>query len=328
MKVLVYDTHKFEIESLKSANKGQHELTFLEARLTKQTAALSAGFDAVLLFANDDASAAVVDILKENAVKHIATRSAGYNHIDLGKTRALGIRVANVPEYSPYAVAEHTVALMLALNRRLIRAQRRVRELNFSLNGLVGFDMRGKTVGIVGVGRIGLALAAILNGFGCRILACDPQEREDDARRYNIRYTDLATLYRESDIISLHAPLLAETRYLINAETIALMKRGVMLINTSRGALVDTKAVIDGLKSGRIGYVGLDVYEEETDLFFEDHSEDILQDDVIARLLTFPNVLITSHQAFLTETALENIASSTIESLNCWARQCPSPYEI
>jgi D-lactate dehydrogenase len=225
-------------------------------------------------------------------------------------------------------VAEHTVTLMLTLNRKMIKAHNRIRDLNFSLDGLIGFDMHGKTVGIVGMGKIGKVLAGILKGFGCRVLAYDPYPDEAWAAGAGVTYADLDTLFRESDILSLHAPLTPQTRYMVNRERIAQMKKGVMLINTGRGALVNTRDVIEGLKSGQIGYLGMDVYEEERGLFFEDHSEDILQDDVIARLMTFPNVLITSHQAFLTDTALRNIAETTIHNLDCFERGEPSPNEV
>lgn len=243
-------------------------------------------------------------------------RSAGFNHVDLVAAEKLGIGVARVPEYSPYAVAEHTVALLLALNRKLIRANNRVRDLNFSLNGLIGFDVHGKTAGVIGTGKIGTALIKILHGFGCKLIAYDIVENQELMQKYNVKYVSLSTLFQQSDIISLQVPLTPETQYIINPESIAQMKKGVMLLNTSRGDLVDTQAVIQALKTGQIGYFGMDVYEEEEGLFFEDLSEQILQDDVIARLMTFPNVLITSHQAFLTATALKNIADMNIENLD------------
>ena len=251
-------------------------------------------------------------------IKYLALRSAGFNHIDIKAAYELGMRVARVPEYSPYAVAEHTVALMLALNRKLVVAHNRIRDLNFSLNGLTGFDMHNKTVGIIGTGKIGRIVAEILHGFGCRIMAYDIMPDNDWANRYGVVYTGIDNLCSQSDIITLHAPFNEQTRYIINKVRIAKMKKGVMLINTSRGALVKTKDIIAALKSGQIGYLGLDVYEEERGLFFEDHSGDILQDDVIARLMTFSNVLITSHQAFLTDTALHNIAETTVDNLDCF----------
>ncbi|MFD1185301.1 2-hydroxyacid dehydrogenase [Pontibacter rugosus] len=318
MKVAVYSTHTFERSFMEQANDAKHELLFLKPRLSAITVNLAQGCQAVSIFVGDDASRPVLEALSEIGVQFLALRSTGYNHVDLKAAAMLQMRVARVTEYSPYAVAEHSVALMLALNRKLIKAHARVRELNFSLDGLVGFDMHRKTVGIIGLGKIGKVVATILRGFGCEILVSDPLPDYHFALHLKIKYTDVDTLCTQSDIISLHAPLTEQTRYLINAERISKMKKGVMLINTSRGALVNTKDVIQGLKTGQIGSLGLDVYEEEQNLFFEDHSEEILQDDVIARLLTFQNVLITSHQAFLTDTALQNIARTTIYNLKCF----------
>ena len=318
MKVIVYSAQDFEKETILASNADKHQVRFVSVPLNQETATLAAGNDAVIIFVNDDASASVLEKLNGAGVKHIALRSAGFNNVDLEKAKQLGMRVARVPAYSPYAVAEHAVALMLALNRKLIRANSRVHELNFSLNGLTGFDMNGKTAGILGTGKIGAAVARILHGFGCRLLAVDEWENEDLVRHYKVEYTSKDMLYSQSDIITLHVPLLPSTRYMINAESIARMKNGVMIIDTSRGGLVNTKDVIAGLKTGKIGYLGLDVYEEEAGLFFHDHSEDILQDDVISRLLSFKNVLITSHQGFLTHTALTNIADTTMFNLGCF----------
>jgi D-lactate dehydrogenase len=317
MKVAIYSTHLFEKQYLIEANQQKHELIMLQESLNIKTSTLANGCDAVSLFVNDDASGPVLDLLYEQGVKFIALRSAGFNHIDLPHARKLGMHVANVPGYSPYAVAEHTVAMMLALNRKLISAHNRIMELNFSLDGLVGFDMNGKTVGIMGTGKIGCVVAKILNGFGCQILAYDIQKNPEIID--TVEYVDVNRLCRESHIITLHVPLIKETIHIINKETIEIMRPGVMLINTSRGGLVNTKDVIDGLKSKHIGGFGMDVYEEEANLFFQDHSEDVLQDDIIARLLSFRNVLITGHQAFLTREALQNIASSTITNLDAWA---------
>ncbi|WP_215226405.1 2-hydroxyacid dehydrogenase [Echinicola shivajiensis] len=327
MKVSVFSAHKFEQSYLKAAIPN-HKLLLIDARLTVNTVGLAEGCDAVSIFVSDDASAPVLEKLSQLGVKYLALRSAGFNHVDLKKAEELGIKVARVPEYSPAAIAEHTVALMLALNRKLPRAHHRIRDLNFSLDGLVGFDMEGKTVGVVGTGKIGSKVAAILKGFGCRILAYDPYINESLVEKYGVKYVDFKELCQSSHIISLHLPLSPESRYMVNKESISTMKKGVMLINTSRGALVNTLDVIEGLKSGQIGAMGMDVYEEEEDLFFEDHSEDILQDDVIARLLTFQNVLITSHQAFLTTEALEKIAEVTAFNLDCWDRNKPSPNEL
>lgn len=328
MKTAVYSTHKFEKDFLLKANAGIHELKFLEVPLNYETAHLAAGAQAVSIFVNDDASETVLEVLAKAGVRYLALRSAGYNNVNIEKAKELGMLVARVPAYSPHAVAEHTVALILALNRRLIRANNRVHELNFALDGLTGFDMNGKTAGIIGTGKIGSVVAKILSGFGCRILAVDQYESAELKEKFGVTYTNIQTLYQEADIITLHVPLTSATRYLINQESISRMKPGVMLINTSRGALVNTKDVIAGLKNGRIGYLGLDVYEEEASLFFEDHSEDILQDDPISRLLTFKNVLITSHQAFLTDTALQNIADTTIHNLDCFANAATCENEL
>lgn len=328
MKTCVFSTHRFEEKYLRLANGERHDLHLLDVKLDERTAALAKGCEAVSLFVSDNAPADVLKVLHENGVKYLVLRSAGFNHVDLEAAKELGFRVARVPAYSPYAVAEHTVALMLALNRKLTRAHNRVRELNFSLDGLTGFDMHGKTAGVIGTGKIGSAVVRILHGFGCRILANDQFENEELKEDGVVTYTDCATLCRESNIITLHVPLTPETRYLIDRECITNMKPGVMLINTSRGGLVDTKAVIDSLKTRHVGYFGMDVYEEEEGLFFEDHSGDVLQDDVIARLMTFNNVLITSHQAFLTETALTNIAETTIYNLDCFEKGAENENEL
>ena len=328
MKVAVYNTLDFEEEHLSKRNAGRHELTFWDIPLNAQTAILAQGFEAVCLFTHDDGSRKVLEALKKVGVKYLALRSAGYNHVDLEAAKELGLKVANVPEYSPYAIAEHTILLMLALNRKLIRAHQRVRDLNFSLKSLVGFDMRGKTVGLLGLGKIGKATARILHGMGCEILAWDTYPDEEFAAQHEVQYVDLDTLISQSHVISLHIPLNPETRHIIHADRISQMKDRVMLINTSRGGLVDTQAIIKGLKSGKIAYLGLDVYEEEKGIFFEDHSEDILQDDTLARLMTFPNVLITSHQGFLTENALENIADTTIYNFTCWEKGQESENEL
>ncbi len=317
MKTVVYSARKFETGFLNEANGGRHELRLVALPLCADTLHLAEGAGAVSLFVSDDGSAPIIEGLAALGVRFIALRSAGFNHVSIPTAAEHGIRVSRVAAYSPYAIAEHAVALMMALNRKLIRANSRVHELNFTLDGLMGFDMHGKTAGIIGTGYIGAALASILHGFGCRLLAVDPAPDAALVSKYGLSYVDADTLFSTADIISLHAPLTADTHYMINAETIGRMKPGVMLINTSRGGLVDTKAVIAGLKSGQIGYLGLDVYEEEAGLFFDDHSDEVLQDDTISRLLSFKNVLITSHQAFLTDTALAHIAASTISNLDC-----------
>jgi D-lactate dehydrogenase len=328
MKVTFFSTHNFELPYIEAANTKGFECFLLHERLTEQTVALASGADCIAVFGNDDVSAPIVKALHSMGVKYIALRSAGYNHVDLQATSEVGIRVANVPAYSPYAVAEHTVALILALNRKITRAHSRVREMNFNLDGLVGFDLNGKTVGIIGVGRIGAVLAKILTGFGCRVLGYDVLENHDLLEADLITYTDMDTLCAESDIVSLHVPLMPQTKHMISSDRIKSMKKGVMLINTSRGGLVDTKAVIDALKSQHIGYLGLDVYELEAGIFFHDKSDQVMQDDVLARLMTFNNVLITSHQAFLTDTALLNIATTTFQNISFWANGDISPNEL
>lgn len=328
MKTLVYSFHKFEKPYFEEVSDENDQLHLLNVELSIETAPLSAGYDAVCLFVSDDASAPVLEILFENGIRFIALRSAGYNHVAIDKARQLGIRVTRVPAYSPFSVAEHAVALMLALNRKLIRSHYRIMEQNFSLDGLTGFDMNGKTVGIIGTGKIGAVIARILHGFGCRLLAFDKMEDEAIKEKYQVEYTDMESLCKQSDIITLHLPLNDETKHLINHASIAQMKQGVMLINTSRGGLVNTHDVVLALKTGHIGYFGMDVYEEEAGLFFEDHSEDILQDDTIARLMTFQNVLITSHQGFLTKTSLINLAETTMYNLACFAKNGVCENEI
>ena len=328
MNVAIYSTHKFEKDYLEKANEGKYNFKFIISALSTETAHLAEGCDAVSIFVNDNASAPVLHLLHKIGVKFLALRSAGYNHVDSAEAKKLNIKVARVAEYSPYAVAEHSIALMLALNRKLIRAHNRVMEQNFSLDGLVGFDMNGKTVGIVGTGKIGRVVAKIVNGFGCKIIAHDQTENEEMKQKYNVTYTDFETLCKQSDIITLHVPLTENTKHIINKNKLEMMKAGVMLINTSRGKLVNTKDVINALKSGHIGSFGIDVYEEEEGLFFEDHSEDILQDETIARLMSFRNVLITSHQAFLTDTALRNIAETTIKNLECFEMNTSTENQI
>ena len=308
----MFDTHHYERDAFEAANEQVgHTLTFLEPRLTRETAALASGHEVVCSFVNDKLDAQSLDQLAAVGIRLLALRSAGFNHVDLVAASRLGLRVVRVPAYSPYAVAEHAVALVLSLNRKLHRAYARVREWNFSLEGLVGFDLHGKTVGLVGTGRIGQVAARIFRGFGCTVLAFD----ERPGVSLGIEYVPLDELYRRADIVSLHVPLTPSTHHLVNAAALASMKRGGMLINTSRGALIDSRALIDALKSGHLAAAGLDVYEEEEGIFFQDLSNRVLEDDVLARLLTFPNVLITSHQAFLTREALANIAQVTLENV-------------
>ena len=298
-----------------AAGAERHRIRFTDARLVPDAVPLADGCDAVCVFVNDDLGAPTLERLADAGVRHIALRSAGFNHVDLEAAAKLGMSVVRVPAYSPNAVAEHTIALILAANRHIARAHNRVRDRNFSLDGLVGFDLKGKTVGVVGTGQIGALVARLLWHFRCRVLACDPVA-DASLVQLGITYVDLDEMWPQCDVISLNAPLLDSTYHLVNADTIARCKRGFMLVNTGRGPLVDTIAVVDGLKSGQIGSLALDVYEEEGALFFEDRSDDILDDDVFARLLTFPNVLITAHQAFLTREALTAIAEVTIGNLD------------
>jgi D-lactate dehydrogenase len=320
MRVAIFSTHQFERPFLEAANTGRHELIFHRSQLHPRTAALAAGCQAVSVFTNDDVGRETLEQLAQREVKLVALRSAGFNNVDVPAAAELGITVVRVPAYSPYAVAEFAVTMMLTLNRRVIRAHHRITDLNFSLDGLTGFDVHGKTAGIVGTGKIGGILAKILHGFGCELLGTDPYPRDDLQENYGLEYVDIDVLCERADVIFLLLPLNEDTHYLINAARIRKMKRGVMLINTGRGGLVQTTAVVEGLKSGHIGYFGMDVYEEEDGLFFEDHSdEDLLQDDTIARLMSFRNVLITSHQAFLTDTALRNIAETTMDNLTAFS---------
>jgi len=328
MKVAVYNTHKFEKDYLIKANNGKNDLRMLDTCLTLDTPSLAKGCNAISIFTQDLASAPVLDKLHDLGVNFIALRSAGFNNIDVAHAKKLGMRVVRVPDYSPNAIAEFTIAIILALNRKLIKSHYRIMEMNFSLDGLVGFDLNGKTVGIIGTGKIGRIVAKILHGFGCSIMAYEINQDQTLIDQFGVIYSDLDTLCNKSDIITLHAPLTKETKHMINERRIVRMKQGVMLINTGRGGLVNTHEVIDGLKSGHIGYFGMDVYEEEKGLFFEDHSEDILQDDMIARLMTLRNVMITSHQAFLTDTALKNIAKTTIENLECLEKGLPCKNEV
>ena len=319
MKTAVFSTKNYDRQFLQpAAAKTGHELTFLEPRLTGETAVLANGYPAICSFVNDFLSGEVVGKLAAGGTRFVALRCAGFNQVDLEACQRHGVRVARVPAYSPYAVAEHAVGMILTLNRKFHKAFNRVREGNFAIDGLLGFDMHGKTVGVIGTGKIGTITARILAGFGCKLLFYDVFEN-DEAKSIG-RYVPLPELYAASDIISLHCPLTKETQHIACADAIGQMKPGVMLINTSRGALVDTPAVIAGLKSGKIGYLGLDVYEEEADLFFEDLSGRVIQDDTFMRLLTFPNVLITSHQAFFTANALEEIARVTMANLTALAR--------
>lgn len=314
--VAVFDTKPYTEETFVAMNRERYVLKFFEPRLGPDTAGLAAGFRIVCAFVNDVLNAEVVEMLADGGTGLIAMRCAGYNNVDLEACRRRGVSVVRVPAYSPHAVAEHATALMLALNRHIHRAAGRIREGNFSLKGLIGFDMHGKTAGVVGTGKIGACLVEIMLGFGCRVLAFDKYPDDSLAARDGVEYVELDRLLSESDIISLHVPLTPETRYMIDADAIERMKDGVMLINTSRGGLVDTRALIDGLKSGKVGSAGLDVYEEESEYFFEDFSDTVIADDVLARLTTFNNVMVTSHQGFLTREALQAIAETTLSGVD------------
>jgi len=316
MRIAFFDSHQYDRAAFTAANRAfAHELVFFDTRLTPATAQLASGFTAVCAFVNDDLSRATLQVLKDQEVRIIALRCAGFNNVDRAAAKELNLSVVRVPDYSPHAVAEHALALILTLNRKTHRAFNRVREGNFSLEGLVGFDLHGKTVGVIGTGKIGSVFAKIMLAVGAKVLAYDLQQNSELAAA-GVHYTELSELLQSSDIVSLHVPLNSATRHMINSDTLALTKPGVMLINTGRGALIDTRALIQYLKSGHIGSAGLDVYEEEEGVFFSDHSGEILQDDQLARLMTFPNVLITSHQAFLTHEALQNIATTTLQSLS------------
>lgn len=323
MQIILFSSKAYDRDSfLATSLPADWQLQFQEARLSLQTATLAAGCPVVCAFINDDLSAPVLQHLAEGGTRLIALRSAGYNHVDLAAAEQLGLCVVRVPAYSPFAVAEHAVALILALNRRIHRAFNRTREGDFSLHGLTGFDLHGKTVGVIGAGQIGQVFARIMAGFGCTLRVYDPYPISNlDA--LDARQVSLDELISSSDIISLHCPLNDSSRHLINQQRLAQMRRGTMLINTGRGALVDTPALIDALKSGQLGYLGLDVYEEEAELFFEDRSDLPLQDDVLARLLTFPNVIVTAHQAFLTREALAAIAQTSLDNIAAWAAGAP-----
>jgi len=321
MKIIFFSAKPYDQQFFTEVNQQYNfELNFLEAHLNSKTAVLAQGYDVVCVFVNDAITAEVLQALADQGIKLLALRCAGFNNVDLKAAHALGIKVVRVPAYSPYAVAEHTLALILTLNRKTHRAYNRVKEGNFALNGLLGFDLHGKTAGLIGLGKIGLATARILKGVGCRVLGYDAA-KSAEADSIGVEFSSLDELYSQSDIISLHCPLTPETYHIINAGSIAKMKKGVMLINTSRGALIDTRAVIEGLKKEQISYLGLDVYEEEGDLFFEDLSNKVIQDDVFMRLLSFNNVLITGHQAFLTSNALQKIAETTLQNIQDFANQ-------
>ena len=324
MRMILFSSRQYDIDTFTEANAAHHYgLHFQESHLDAETAVLADGFEVVCPFVNDRVDAAALERLHQGGTRLIALRSAGFNHVDLHAAQRLDIPVLRVPAYSPHAVAEHAVGLILALNRRLPRAAARTREGDFSLHGLLGFDLHGKTVGVVGTGMIGRVFARIMAGFGMQVLAYDPGTPAGDLLALGARYVPLDTLLAESDVVSLHCPLVPDTYHLIDEAALTKMKRGAMLINTGRGGLVESNALIGALKSGQLGNLGLDVYEEEGGLFFEDHSNLPLQDDVLARLLMFPNVIVTAHQAFFTREAMNEIAQTTLGNVAAWLSGAP-----
>lgn len=318
-RVAVFSSKKYDRTFFEKFNTTEDlAFDYFDCRLSEETIELAQGFNAICVFVNDQVNATVLEKLASFGIQVVALRCAGFNNVDITHAKRLGINICRVPEYSPQAVAEHTVGLMLTLSRKFHKAYNRIREDNFALDGLMGFNLYGKTVGIIGTGNIGMATLRILKGFGCQLLCYDPDpsvSAKAEANTLSASYVPLSTLFQQADIISLHCPLVPATKHLINQQTLSLMKPNAMLINTSRGALVDTKAVINALKSKQLGFFGIDVYEQETNLFFEDLSGEILQDDIFARLSSFPNVLITGHQGFFTEEAIATIAQTTIQSL-------------
>ena len=326
MKIAVFSTQKYDREFL-SAVPTEHKFVFFEAQMNNDTVNLTQGFDGVCIFVNDHADSEIITELKNNGIKVIALRCAGFNNVDVKAAEKAGIRVVRVPAYSPEAVAEHAVALIMTLNRKTHKAYLRIKENNFSLERLTGFNIYGKTVGVVGTGKIGKAFCKIMLGFGAKVIAYDKHE-DDEAKKLGIKYVTFEEVLKNSDIISLHCPLTPETKYMIDWEAFANMKDGVMLINTSRGALINTKDAILALKRGKIGYLGIDVYEQEEHLFYKDLSENIIPDDTIARLMSFPNVMMTSHQGFFTKEALTEIAATTVGNIDCVAQGKPSPNEV
>lgn len=322
MKTAFFNTKRYDEHSFVEVNADYgHELTFFEPRLTPDTASLASGFPAVCVFINDEVGEETLHAIASTGTKLIALRCAGFNNVNLDVAKKLGITVVRVPAYSPYAVAEHAVGLIMALNRKLYRAYNRVRDDNFALDGLLGFDLHGKTVGVVGTGKIGQCFAQIMHGFGCKLLAYDVRPNPS-CQEMGVEYVELPILFTRSDIISLHCPLLPATHHLINEESLQHFKPGAMLINTSRGGLIDTTAVIGAIKSGRVGYFGIDVYEREGGLFFEDLSDTVIQDDTFQLLQSFPNVVITAHQAFFTKEALHNIADTTLANISDIEKGC------
>lgn len=321
MKIALFSNKEYDESFFHKANESfKYEISYLKPNLNKVTAELAKGHDAICAFVNDDLSAPVLEKIASFGIKIIALRCAGYNNVDLNKANELGINILRVPEYSPMAVAEHTIGLILTLSRKFHKAYNRTREGNFALDGFIGFDLNEKTVGVIGTGKIGQSTIKILNGFGSRVIAYDPYPIENK-EGLNFEYVSLEELYKQSDIISLHCPLVQATHHIIDEASIKKMKPGVVIINTSRGALIDTEAVIEGLKEKKISGFAIDVYEEEADLFFEDLSSTVIQDDTLMRLMMFPNVIVTGHQAFLTERALTNIAETSLSNIASYFNQ-------
>ncbi|WP_018998421.1 2-hydroxyacid dehydrogenase [Hirschia maritima] len=328
MRITVFSSKAYDQLFLDAANADQsHEIFYQEPHLNSSTASLAKGAEIVCVFVNDIIDRDTLKILKKQGVKLIAMRCAGFNNVDLKAADEFNIKVCRVPAYSPYSVAEHTLALVLGLNRHLHRAYNRVRDGNFSLNGFIGFDLHGKTVGIVGTGKIGTVTMGLFKGFGCKLLAYDVA-KNTDCLNMGANYVDLDTMFKQSDIVSLHCPLNPATHNMVDANLLSKAKQGLMLINTGRGALINTQDVIEALKAGRLGSLGLDVYEEEADLFFEDLSTHVIRDDQFARLMTFPNVLVTGHQAFFTQEALSAIAETTIENINAFSKSGSAIHEV
>jgi D-lactate dehydrogenase len=328
MKILFYSAKPFEIPYLKQSNAERYEIDFTEASLRSDTVHQAKGYDGISIFTSDDGSATVQAGLKLAGVKFIAIRATGYDNVDIKAANEHYIHVANVPDYSPYSVAEHTVALILALNRKICKAQKKVHDYNFRLDDLIGFDLHKKMVGIVGTGKIGKVFAKIMNGFGCTILAHDLLEDPELKSKYDVHYVGLNTLFSLSDIISIHVPLTEKTQYLVDENSLKMMKKGVMLINSSRGAIINTNDLIKYIENGHIGYCGLDVYEKEKGLFFHDHSKKKIEDPLFEKLIQFRNVLVTPHQAFVTREALTNIASTTFDNIHGWQTKDKAANEL
>lgn len=328
MKVLIYSAKPFEIPYLEAANKGKHKLSFIDEALTSETAMKAVGYQAISIFSSDNASNIVLEKLKDFGVKYIALRSVGHDNVNLFTAKELGIKVANVPAYSPNAIAEHAAAILLALNRKLMLSNERVKKFNFDLNNLIGFDLHNKNVGILGTGKIGSVMTKIMHGFGCKLLGFDINPNKLLSVQYHLKYVSLETLCKESDIISIHLPLNTDTHHLIDKTLIALMKPNCIIVNTARGAIINTNDIIEALVEKHISGLAMDVYEHERGVFFKDCSLDIPKDDLLIKLNALPNVLITGHQAFLTEEALTNIAETTMFNLSCWHNNKPTENEL